>query len=131
MAKKKVTKTKSDFIVDKNTKQLYFVMDKNEGEHQVEYVIEVLEFMDSPGQRITMYYADNASWNPSVVGKIAAQVMYLDDVYTWTEIPIVNNKMEYTELSQMFILLSFLDGYDSIMSSYEIVKTEVKIKVNA
>jgi hypothetical protein len=57
--------------------------------------------------------------------------MHVDDVYTWTELPMSENKMDYSEASQMFILLSFLDGYDSIMSSYEIVKTEIKIKVNA
>jgi hypothetical protein len=130
MAKKKLAKTKES-IIDESTKKLYYVIDKTQGEHHIEYVIEVVEFTNNPGQRITMYYADNSSWDPSIAGKIAAQVMHVDDVYTWTELPMSENKMDYSEASQMFILLSFLDGYDSIMSSYEIVKTEVKIKVNA
>lgn len=130
MAKKK-KKTKDAFTIDKSTQRFYYVMDKAQGEHHIEYVIEVAEFTKSTGQRITMYYADNPSWDPSVAGKIAAQVIYVDDVYTWTELPMNNNKMDYSEASQMFILLSFLDGFDSMKSSYEIIKTEVKIKVNA
>jgi hypothetical protein len=124
MAKKKPTQKVEEIL---SNEQIYFVLDKTNSEHEIEYVIKTYD--TEKGTLVQMFIADNGSWSPSVAGNKVASVTDTGEGYEWDMLP-VTKKHDYSDASVMWIMLSFLDSVNSLRSSYEIIKTEVKIKVN-
>jgi hypothetical protein len=125
MAKKKPTQKVEKVL---SNEQIYFVIDKTYNEHEIEYVIKTYD--TEKGTLVQMFIADNGSWSPTVAGKIVASVTDTGEGYEWEMLP-VTKEHDYSEAHIMMLMLQFVDSLNSIKSSYEIIKTEVKIKVNA
>lgn len=125
MAKKKPTQKIEKILSDE---QIYFVLDKTSSEHEIEYVIKTYD--TEKGTLIQMFIADNGSWSPSVVGNKVASVTDTGEGYEWEVCPI-SKEHDYSDAYAMLIMLSFLDASNSGRSSYQIIKPEVRVKINA
>jgi len=126
MAKKKKPTEKVEEIL--LNEQIYFVLDKTSSEHEIEYVIKTYD--TEKGTLVQMFIADNGSWSPSVVGNKVASVTDTDEGYEWDILP-VTKEHDYSDAYTMLIMLTFLDSLNSGRSSYQIIKPEVRVKINA
>ena len=125
MANKKPTQKVEKVL---SNEQIYFVLDKTNSEHEIEYVIKTYD--TEKGTLVQMFIADNGSWSPSVVGNMVASVTDTDEGYEWEVCPI-SKEHDYSDAYAMLIMLSFLDASNSGRSSYQIIKPEVRVKINA
>jgi hypothetical protein len=125
MAKKKPTQKVEKVL---SNEEIYFVLDKTNNEHEIEYVIKTYD--TEKGTLIQMFIADNGSWSPSVVGNKVASVTDTGEGYEWEVCPI-SKEHDYSDAYTMLIMLSFLDASNSGRSSYQIIKPEVRVKINA
>jgi len=125
MAKKKPTQKVEEILLNE---QIYFVLDKTSSEHEIEYVIKTYD--TEKGTLVQMFIADNGSWSPSVVGNKVASVTDTDEGYEWDILP-VTKEHDYSDAYTMLIMLTFLDSLNSGRSSYQIIKPEVRVKINA
>ena len=125
MAKKKPTQKVEKVL---SNEQIYFVLDKTSSEHEIEYVIKTYD--TEKGTLVQMFIADNGSWSPSVVGNKVASVTDTDEGYEWDILP-VTKEHDYSDAYTMLIMLTFLDSLNSGRSSYQIIKPEVRVKINA
>lgn len=116
MAKKKPTQKVEKVL---SNEQTYFVLDKTNNEHEIEYVIKTYD--TEKGTLVQMFIADNGSWSPSHAGKKVASVMDTGDGYEWEVCPI-SKEHDYSDAYAMLIMLSFLDSLNSVKSKYEIIK---------
>ncbi len=117
MGKKKSTSKKE---VEKYHERTYFVLDKGEGDHLVEYVINI--YTTESGTLVEMIAADNGSWSPSFVGTMVASVIDTGEGYKWNLLPI-GKEHDYTDAHIMTILLAFLNSALNKPIQYEIVET--------
>jgi len=125
MAKKKPTQKVEEIL---SNEQIYFVLDKTNSEHEIEYVIKTYD--TEKGTLVQMFIADNGSWSPSVVGNMVASVTDTGEGYEWDILP-VTKEHDYSDAYTMLIMLTFLDASNSGRSSYQIIKPEVRVKINA
>jgi hypothetical protein len=125
MAKKKPTQKVEKVL---SNEEIYFVLDKTNSEHEIEYVIKTYD--TEKGTLIQMFIADNGSWSPSVVGNMVASVTDTGEGYEWEVCPI-SKEHDYSDAYAMLIMLSFLDASNSGRSSYQIIKPEIRVKINA
>ena len=125
MAKKKPTQKVEEIL---SNEEIYFVLDKTNSEHEIEYVIKTYD--TEKGTLVQMFIADNGSWSPSVVGNMVASVTDTDEGYEWDMLP-VTKEHDYSDAYTMLIMLTFLDASNSGRSSYQIIKPEVRVKINA
>ena len=125
MAKKKPTQKVEEIL---SNEEIYFVLDKTNNEHEIEYVIKTYD--TEKGTLIQMFIADNGSWSPSVVGNKVASVTDTGEGYEWEVCPI-SKEHDYSDAYAMLIMLSFLDASNSGRSSYQIIKPEIRVKINA
>jgi len=125
MAKKKPTQKVEEIL---SNEQIYFVLDKTNSEHEIEYVIKTYD--TKKGTLVQMFIADNGSWSPSVVGNMVASVTDTGEGYEWDILP-VTKEHDYSDAYTMLIMLTFLDASNSGRSSYQIIKPEVRVKINA
>jgi hypothetical protein len=125
MAKKKPTQKVEEIL---SNEQIYFVLDKTNNEHEIEYVIKTYDV--KKGTLVQMFIADNGSWSPSVAGNKVASVTDTGEGYEWEVCPI-SKKHDYSDAYAMLIMLSFLDASNSRRSSYQIIKPEIRVKINA
>lgn len=116
MAKKKPTQKVEKIL---SNEQIYFVLDKSNSEHEIEYVIKTYD--TEKGTLIQMFIADNGSWSPSVVGNVVASVTDTGEGYEWEVCPI-SKEHDYSDAYIMMIMLNFLDSLNSVKSKYEIIK---------
>ena len=79
---------------------------------------------------VEMFVADNGLWSPSVAGKKVASVMDTGDGYEW-EVSPVSKEHDHSDAYVMMIMMNFLDSLNSGRSSYQIIKPEVRVKINA
>lgn len=116
MAKKKPTQKVEKVL---SNEQIYFVLDKDSSEHEIEYVIKTYDTEN--GTLVQMFIADNGSWSPSVAGNKVASVTDTGEGYDWDMQP--NSKEnDYLEAYIVMIMLQFLDSLNSVKSKYEIIK---------
>jgi hypothetical protein len=125
MAKKKPTQKVEKVL---SNEQIYFVLDKTNSEHEIEYVIKTYD--TEKGTLVQMFIADNGSWSPSVVGNMVASATDTGEGYEWDMLP-VTKEHDYSDAYTMLIMLTFLDASNSGRSSYQIIKPEVRVKINA
>lgn len=125
MAKKKPTQKVEKIL---SNEEIYFVLDKSNSEHEIEYVIKTYD--TEKGTLVRMFIADNGSWSPSVVGNMIASVTDTGEGYEWEVCPI-SKEHDYSDAYAMLIMLSFLDASNSGRSSYQIIKPEIRVKINA
>lgn len=125
MTKKKPTQKIEKVL---SNEEIYFVLDKTNSEHEIEYVIKTYD--TEKGTLVQMFIADNGSWSPSVVGNMVASVTNTGEGYEWEVCPI-SKEHDYSDAYAMLIMLSFLDASNSVRSSYQIIKPEVRVKINA
>ena len=118
MGKKKSTSKKE---VEKYHEMTYFVLDKGEGDHLVEYVINI--YTTESGTLVEMIAADNGSWSPSFAGTMVASVIDTGEGYKWNLLPI-SKEHDYTDAHIMMILLAFLNTTLNKPIQYEIVETK-------
>lgn len=125
MAKKKPTQKVEKIL---SNEEIYFVLDKTNSEHEIEYVIKTYD--TEKGTLVEMFIADNGSWSPSVVGNMVASVTDTGEGYEWDMLP-ATKEHDYSDAYTMLIMLTFLDASNSGRSSYQIIKPEVRVKINA
>jgi hypothetical protein len=125
MAKKKPTQKVEEIL---SNEQIYFVLDKTNNEHEIEYVIKTYDV--KKGTLVQMFIADNGSWSPSVAGNKVASVIDTGEGYEWDILP-VTKEHDYSDAYTMLIILTFLDASNSGRSSYQIIKPEARVKINA
>lgn len=125
MAKKKPTQKVEKIL---SNEEIYFVLDKTNSEHEIEYVIKTYD--TEKGTLVQMFIADNGSWSPSVVGNMVASVTDTGEGYEWDMLP-ATKEHDYSDAYTMLIMLTFLDASNSGRSSYQIIKPEVRVKINA
>jgi len=125
MAKKKPAQKVEEIL---SNEQIYFVLDKTNNEHEIEYVIKTYD--TKKGTLVQMFIADNGSWSPSVVGNMVASATDTGEGYEWDMLP-VTKEHDYSDAYTMLIMLTFLDASNSGRSSYQIIKPEVRVKINA
>lgn len=125
MAKKKPTQKVEKIL---SNEEIYFVLDKTNSEHEIEYVIKTYD--TEKGTLVQMFIADNGSWSPSVVGNMVASVTDTGEGYEWDMLP-ATKEHDYSDAYTMLIMLTFLDALNSGRSSYQIIKPEVRVKINA
>lgn len=119
MAKKKPTQKVEKVEKVLSNEQTYFVLDKTNSEHEIEYVIKTYD--TEKGTLVQMFVADNGSWSPSVAGNMVASVTDTYNGYEWDMLP-VTKEHDYSDAYAMLIMLSFLDSLNSVKSKYEIIK---------
>ena len=125
MAKKKPTQKVEKVLSDE---KIYFVLDKTSSEHEIEYLIKTHD--TEKGTLVEMFIADNGSWSPSVAGTMVASVTDTGEGYEWDMLP-VTKEHNYSDAYTMLIMLTFLDASNSGRSSYQIIKPEIRVKINA
>ncbi|NDC95288.1 hypothetical protein EB118_15085 [bacterium] len=103
----------------RTNEEVYFVMDTNEHDHYIEYVIKTYDV--GKNNRIELFVADNGTWSRDFSGQKLASVLNTGDGYKWDLMPI-SEEQDYVDAYAMLILLNFLDGYQSSSNKYKIVK---------
>ena len=125
MAKKKPAQKVEEIL---SNEQTYFVLDKTNNGHEIEYVIKTYD--TEKGTLVQMFIADNGSWSPSVVGNMVASATDTGEGYEWDMLP-VTKEHDYSDAYTMLIMLTFLDASNSGRSSYQIIKPEIRVKINS